>query len=89
MARVGFVTGAREKYELLTNGIKKDVDGFLKELVEDKVKAEELEVFSRKNSIYHKDCGKMVIILTMQDDEWIILDFLTSTEFKDIPRDQQ
>ena len=91
MAKVGFVKGAEEKYKLLTNGIKGSIDGFLKELSDGKINKSELNIFAEQKStgqvIYYKECEKINVILThLKDDLWIILDFLTPQEFKEIVR---
>ena len=90
MAKVGFIKGAEEKYKLLMNGIKGSVDNFIKELVEEKIKIEDLTLFLERKEhnfkIYSKNLEKIYVILNKgeKDNIWIIFDFLTPQEFNRI-----
>ena len=88
MIEIRFANTAAEKYKYLINGIKKQVDDFLVNLSNGKIKAVSLmklrPMSGRIRTFYFKKIGSLYIILAPEDGDWFIVDFLTESEFRKI-----
>ena len=78
---------AQEKYDLL-NGDRNLINDFFDELIDKKIKKSDLEIlFELKGRIfYYRMCASTYIILSKDEDAWVVVDFLTAQEYENIKK---
>jgi len=86
MVKVQFTRTSVEKYKLLLNGIRKEVNRFLDALVKDSITPNNLnQILEHEGTIlYSKKCGEIYVLLAKFKNDWVIFDFLTTQEYKKI-----
>ena len=86
MADLKATEKAIEKYNLLVNGSKNEVDRLFQSIAENRLNESELIRIKSKSQIsfFYKKCGDTYIVLAKESNFWGFMDVLAKKEVEDL-----